>query len=55
MFRHCGQGYGWPDQFGRRWYRHRTPFGGLIRTAMLFALVAMAISWWNGRRQPFTW
>ena len=54
MFRHCG-GYGWPDQFGRGWFRHRTPFGGLFRTVMLFALVALVSQWWTGRRQPFTW
>jgi len=53
MFRNCG--YGWPDQFGREWPRHRSPFGGLFRIAILFALIGLAISWWNGRRQPFTW
>jgi hypothetical protein len=52
MFRHCG--YGWPDQYGR-WYRHRTPFGGLVSIAMTVAFIALAIRWWNGRRQPFTW
>jgi len=52
MFRHGG--YGWPDQYGR-WCRHRSPFGGLISTAITLALIAMAISWWRGRRSPLTW
>jgi len=52
MFRHCG--YGWPDQYGR-WYRRRSPFGGLISTVMTLALIAMAFSWWRGRRSPFSW
>jgi hypothetical protein len=53
MLRHRA-GYGWPDQFGPPWSRRRTSLGGLTRTAILFALVALAIQWWNGRRQPFT-
>jgi hypothetical protein len=52
MFRSCG--YGWPDQFGRRWHRRRGPFGSPMSLALLMALIALAVSWWNGRRQPFT-
>jgi hypothetical protein len=48
-------GYGWPDQFGRGWYRRRSPFGGLLSTAVLIALIALAIRWWTGRRQPLNW
>jgi len=50
MFRSCG--YGWPDQYGR-WYRRRSPFGGLISSVMTLALIAIAFSWWRGRRSPF--
>ena len=52
MFRQCG-GYGWPNQFGRHWHRRGSPFGGLLSAAFMVALIALAISWWNGR-QPFT-
>ncbi|HZI79890.1 MAG TPA: hypothetical protein VFD69_10280 [Vicinamibacterales bacterium] len=54
MFRHRGPGYGWPDQFGSGWHGRRSPFGGFVSMALAAALVALAISWWNGRRHPFT-
>jgi hypothetical protein len=47
-------GYGWPDQIGRQWYRRGSPFAGVVSSAVALALVALAISWWNGRRHPFT-
>jgi hypothetical protein len=49
-----GMGYGWPDQIGRQWYRRGSPFGGFVSAGFALALIALAISWWNGRRQPFT-
>jgi hypothetical protein len=51
--------YGWPNQYGRGWHRgwypRRFPFGGLVSTVMTVALIALAISWWQGRRSPLTW
>jgi hypothetical protein len=61
MFRRYGwTDFGWPNQYGRGWHRgwyprRRFPFGGLASTAMTVALIALAISWWRGRRSPFTW
>ena len=46
--------YGWPGQYGG-WYGRRSLFGSLASAAVTVALIALAVSWWRGRRQPFSW